>query len=384
MEILTIIKKNVIIAFTRGDVMRVVISAGGTGGHIYPALAIINKIKREEPDSEFLYIGTHNRMEKDIVPKLNIPYEGIEITGFKRKLTLDNVKTVINFLKAKKPCIKLVREFKPDVVIGCGGYVTVPVILAGKKLGYKTFIHEQNSVVGLSNKYLSKYADKIGVSFESTLSEFPKNKVVLTGNPCSEKAIATKSADLSEYGLTNDKKLVLIVMGSLGSKTINDKMIDYVYAFRNKSYQVIYVTGNGYYDKVKNRVFPDNVKVVPFIQNLPAVMKCADLMVSRAGASTISEITALGIPTVFIPSPYVTNNHQYKNAMDLVKKDAALILEENNLTKNNFIKTVDDILDNEDEYNKIKTNISKLGITDSSSRIYNILKEMILDDKKFY
>ena len=384
MEILTIIKKNVIIAFTRGDVMRVVISAGGTGGHIYPALAIINKIKREEPDSEFLYIGTHNRMEKDIVPKLNIPYEGIEITGFKRKLTLDNVKTVINFLKAKKPCIKLVREFKPDVVIGCGGYVTVPVILAGKKLGYKTFIHEQNSVVGLSNKYLSKYADKVGVSFESTLSEFPKNKVVLTGNPCSEKAIATKSADLSEYGLTNDKKLVLIVMGSLGSKTINDKMIDYVYAFRNKSYQVIYVTGNDYYDKVKNRVFPDNVKVVPFIQNLPAVMKCADLMVSRAGASTISEITALGIPTVFIPSPYVTNNHQYKNAMDLVKKDAALILEENNLTKNNFIKTVDDILDNDDEYNKIKTNISKLGITDSSSRIYNILKEMILDDKKFY
>ena len=384
MEILTIIKKNVIIAFTRGDVMRVVISAGGTGGHIYPALAIINKIKKEEPDSEFLYIGTHNRMEKDIVPKLNIPYEGIEITGFKRKLTLDNVKTVVNFLKAKKPCVKLVREFKPDVVIGCGGYVTVPVILAGKKLGYKTFIHEQNSVVGLSNKYLSKYADKVGVSFESTLSEFPKNKVVLTGNPCSEKAIATKSADLSEYGLTNDKKLVLIVMGSLGSKTINDKMIDYVYAFRNKSYQVIYVTGNDYYDKVKNRVFPDNVKVVPFIQNLPAVMKCADLMVSRAGASTISEITALGIPTVFIPSPYVTNNHQYKNAMDLVKKDAALILEENNLTKNNFIKTVDDILDNDDEYNKIKTNISKLGITDSSSRIYNILKEMILDDKKFY
>ena len=384
MEILTIVKKNVIIAFTRGDVMRVVISAGGTGGHIYPALAIINKIKKEEPDSEFLYIGTHNRMEKDIVPKLNIPYEGIEITGFKRKLTLDNVKTVVNFLKAKKPCVKLVREFKPDVVIGCGGYVTVPVILAGKKLGYKTFIHEQNSVVGLSNKYLSKYADKVEVSFESTLSEFPKNKVVLTGNPCSEKAIATKSADLSEYGLTNDKKLVLIVMGSLGSKTINDKMIDYVYAFRNKGYQVIYITGNSYYDKVKNRVFPDNVKVVPFIQNLPAVMKCADLMVSRAGASTISEITALGIPTIFIPSPYVTNNHQYKNAMDLVKKDAALILEENNLTKNNFIKTVDDILDNDDEYNKIKTNISKLGITDSSSRIYNILKEMILDDKKFY
>lgn len=364
--------------------MRVVISAGGTGGHIYPALAIINKIRKEEPDSEFLYIGTHNRMEKDIVPELNIPYKGIEITGFKRKFTFDNVKTLINFIKARKVCLKLIGEFKPDVVIGCGGYVTAPVIWAGKKLGCRTFIHEQNSVVGLSNKYLSKYADKIGVSFESTLGEFPKDKVVLTGNPCSDAAITIKEASKSDYGFSNDKKLVLIVMGSLGSKTINEKMIDYVYAFRNKSYQVIYVTGNDYYDKIKNRIFPDNVKVVPFIQNLPAVMKCADLMVSRAGASTISEITALGIPTIFIPSPYVTNNHQYKNAMDLVKKDAALILEESNLTKNNFIKFIDDIIDNQDRYNEIKRNISKFGITDSSSRIYNILKEMILDDKKFY
>lgn len=380
MEILTIIKKNVIIAFTRGDVMRVVISAGGTGGHIYPALAIINKIKREEPDSEFLYIGTHNRMEKDIVPKLNIPYEGIEITGFKRKLTLDNVKTVINFLKAKKPCMKLVREFKPDVVIGCGGYVTVPVILAGKKLGYKTFIHEQNSVVGLSNKYLSKYADKIGVSFESTLSEFPKNKVVLTGNPCSEKAIATKSADLSEYGLTNDKKLVLIVMGSLGSKTINDKMIDYVYAFRNKSYQVIYVTGNGYYDKVKNRVFPDNVKVVPFIQNLPAVMKCADLMVSRAGASTISEITALGIPTVFIPSPYVTNNHQYVNAKSLEDDGACIILKEEDFNKDSLVNLLDKTLNDKEKLKCMKSALLKRGVTDSATRIYEEILKLVRDE----
>lgn len=364
--------------------MRVIISAGGTGGHIYPALAILTKIKKEEPNSEFLYIGTHNRMEKDLIPEMNIPYEAIEITGIQRKLTVENIKTLTNFLKAKKKCLKIIKEFNPDIVIGAGGYVTAPVIWAAKKLGYKTFIHEQNSVVGLSNKYLTKYADKIGVSFESTLKEFPKEKVVLTGNPCSEKALLTKKANKKDYKLSEDKKLVLIVMGSLGSKSINEKMIEYVYGFRNKDYEVIYITGNDYYDKIKNRVFPDNVKVVPFINELPSIMKSADLMISRAGASTMSEIMALGIPTIFIPSPYVTNNHQYKNAMDLVEKEAALILKEEDLSKNTFIRMIDDILEDEKKYNKIKENVSKLGIPDSSSRIYNILKEMILDDKKFY
>ena len=364
--------------------MRVIISAGGTGGHIYPALAIINKIKKEEPNSKFLYIGTHNRMEKDLIPKLDIPYEGIEVTGLKRKLTLDNIKTISNFLKAKKKCENIINEFHPDVVIGCGGYVTAPVIWAAKKLGKKTFIHEQNSVVGLSNKFLARYADKIGVSFESTKEDFPREKVVLTGNPCGEKAILTKPADKTKFGLSKDKKLVLIVMGSLGSKTINDLMSEYVYGFRNKDYEVLFVTGNDYYDKLKTRGFPDNVKVVPFIEDLPSVMKRTDLMVSRAGASTMSEIMALGIPTIFIPSPYVTNNHQYKNAMDLVNKNAALIIEEDKLSKNSFIRLIDDTLENTSKYNELKENISALGIKDSSSRIYNILKEMILDDKKFY
>ena len=364
--------------------MRVIVTAGGTGGHIYPALAIINKIKKEEPNSEFIYIGTHNRMEKDLIPSLNIPYEAIEVTGFIRKLTFENFKTLARFFKARKKCIQIIENFKPDVVIGAGGYVTAPVIWAAHKLGCKTFIHEQNSVVGLSNKYLTKYVDRIGVSFESTLSDFPKDKVSLTGNPCSEKAIQTPASKKSDFGLSDDKKLVLIVMGSLGSKTINEKMVEYVYGFRSKDYEVIFVTGNNYYDKLKTRRFPDNVKVVPFIDNLPSVMKCTDLMVSRAGASTMSEITALGIPTIFIPSPYVTNNHQYKNAMDLVSKKAAFILEEKDLEKNNFIHMIDDILNDEKKYNEVKENVSKLGIKDSSSRIYDVLKEMILNDKKFY
>ena len=364
--------------------MRVVISAGGTGGHIYPALAIINKIKKEEPNSEFLYIGTHNRMEKDLIPSMKIPYEAIEIQGFVRRLTLDNFKTLCLFLKARKRCLQIIKDFDPDVVIGAGGYVTAPVIWAANKLGYKTFIHEQNSVVGLSNKYLTKYVDKIGVSFESALNEFPKEKVSLTGNPCSEKAIITPAAKKSDFGLHDNKKLVLIVMGSLGSKTVNDKMSEYIYGFRNKDYEVLYVTGNSHYEKLKNRRFPDNVKVVPFIKDLPSIMKKTDLMVSRAGASTMSEIMALGIPTIFIPSPYVTNNHQYKNAKDLTDKDAAWILEEKDLTKTGFIKMIDDILDDEKTYNKVKENVSNLGIKDSSTRIYNILKEMILNDQKFY
>lgn len=364
--------------------MRVVISAGGTGGHIYPALAIINKIKKEEPGSEFLYIGTHNRMEKELIPSLGIDYEEIEITGFIRKLTLDNIKTLTRFMKARKKCIEIIKKFNPDVVIGAGGYVTAPVIWAAKKSGYKTFIHEQNSVVGLSNKYLTRYIDKVGVSFESTLDDFPKEKVVLTGNPCSEKALLTKEAKKSDFGLSEDKKLVTIVMGSLGSKTINDKMVEYLYGFRNKNYEVLYVTGEAYFEKIKTKRFPENVKVVPFIKELPSIMKKTDLMISRAGASTMSEIMALSIPTIFIPSPYVTNNHQYKNAKDLCDRNASWLIEEKDLSKTTLIKMIDDALTNEKKYNEVKENLSTLGIKDSGTRIYNVLKEMILNDKKFY
>lgn len=364
--------------------MRAVISAGGTGGHIFPAIAIINKIKKEEPNSEFLYIGTDDRMEKDLIPELGIKYEAIKITGFKRKLTLDNFKTAYYFIKARLRCKKIIKEFDPDIVIGTGGYVTAPVVWAGKKLGKKTFIHEQNSVVGLSNRYLSKYADKIGVSFSSTLDKFDKDKVVLTGNPCSEKAISMKRANKEEYGLTKDKKLVLIVMGSLGSKTVNDKLVSFLNSFRDKDYEVLFVTGNTYYEKVKKTHVPSNVKIVPFVYEMPSLMKVTDLMITRAGATTMSEIMVLGIPSIFIPSPYVTNNHQYKNAMDLVNKNAALILEEKDLTRNNLITMIDKILKNDKEYKQIKDNLKELGITDSSSRIYEILKELIMDDKKFY
>ena len=357
--------------------MKVIVSAGGTGGHIYPALAIINKIKEKEPNSDFLYIGTDNRMEKDLIPSFGIKYEALHVTGFKRKLTLDNFKTLSNFLNARKKCINIIKEFNPDVVIGCGGYVTAPVIWASHKLRKKTFIHEQNSVVGLANKYLSFFVDKIGVSFEETINDFPKNKVVVTGNPCSEKAISIASADKKEYGLSKDKKMVLIVMGSLGSRTVNDEIINNISKFENKDYEILFVTGNNYYEKVKDMKFPKNVKIVPFIKELPTVMKSCDLMISRAGASTIAEITALFVPTIFIPSPYVTNNHQYKNASILVEKDAALLIEEKDLTIDKLISNIDLVLNDIKTYNNIKKNLSSFGIKDSSNKIYKILKELI-------
>ena len=364
--------------------MRVIVSAGGTGGHIYPAIAIINKIKDEEPNSEILYIGTTDRMEKDLIPELGIKYEAIRISGIKRKITLENVKVLFQFLSARKKCKKIVKEFDPDIVIGAGGYVTGPVIWAAKQLGKKTFIHEQNSVVGLSNRYLTKYADKIGVSFASTLEAFPKDKVVLTGNPCSEKALNMKKANKEDYGLSKNKRLVLIVMGSLGSRTVNDKIVTFLKDFKGKDYEVMFVTGNSYYEKVKDIKVPSNVKIVPFIYEMPSLMKVTDLMVSRAGASTMSEILVLNVPTIFIPSPYVTNNHQYKNAMDLVNQNAALILEEKDLTKDNLIKLIDDTLNDKNNYKNLKDNLKELGIKDSAERIYEVLKGMIMDDKKFF
>lgn len=366
------------------DKVRVIISAGGTGGHIYPALAIINKIKEEEPDSEFLYIGTTNRMEKDLVPSLGYRYEGLNVTGFKRKFSFDNVKTVSNFLGAIKKAKVIIREFNPDIVIGCGGYVTAPVIYAARKLGKKTFIHEQNSVVGLANRFLSRYADKIGVSFESTVKDFPNGKALLTGNPCSEKALSIKKGTKDSLGIDKDKKLVLIVMGSLGSRTVNDKIFAFIDKFRNKNYSVVIVTGNSYYDRVKDKRVPSNVKVLPFIYEMPSIMKITDLMVTRAGASTMSEIMALGVPSIFIPSPYVTNNHQYLNAMDLVNNNAALILEEKDLNDKSLIELIDSTISDNDKIKNIKNNLKKMGIKDSSTRIYNVLRDLILDDRKYY
>ncbi len=355
--------------------MRVIISAGGTGGHIYPALAIINKIKEKEPDSEFLYIGTHNRMEKDLIPNYGIPFESIEIYGFNRKKLYKNFKTLNKYFKAKKRCKKLIKEFNPDVVIGVGGYVTGPVISTAKKLGYKTFIHEQNSIPGKANLFLSKYADYIFVSFNSSMKYFPTYKTIFTGNPCSEDAVNKSVLEKKQFNLSESKKLVLFVMGSLGSEKVNNFLVKTISEFKNKEYEILFVTGKDSYEKMKTIEFPNNVKIVPFVNELTRIMKKTDLIVSRAGASTLSEIISLEIPAILIPSPYVPDNHQYKNAMDLVHKNAAILIEEKDLKGNILVNKIDELINDNNKLEEIKNNLKQFKCDNSATKIYEIIKE---------
>ncbi len=356
--------------------MRVLISAGGTGGHIYPALAIINKIKEQEPDSEFLYIGTHDRMEKDIIPKYGIPFKTIEVYGIHRKQIWKNGKTLTCFLKGYRQCKKWIKEFQPDVAIGVGGYVTGPVLYAAHKCGIPTFIHEQNSVAGKANLFLSKFVDKIGVSFESSKHDFPKEKVVFTGNPCSSDARKQKKIDKKELGLDPKKKLVLIVMGSLGSSKVNELLTKTMTLFQDKTYEILYVTGKDSYEEMKSHKFPKNVHLVPYVEGLTKVMKASDVMVSRAGASTLSEIIALKLPSILVPSPYVPNNHQYKNAIDLVEHGAALLIEEKDLKGDIIVRKIEEIINDKEKVQSMKHALEEFDIEDSAYKIYEILKEM--------
>lgn len=361
--------------------MRVIISAGGTGGHIYPALAIINKIKEKEPDSEFLYIGTHNRMEKDIVPSKGIPFKSIEMYGFSKKI-FKNFKTIKCLFKAFSECKKIIKEFNPDIVIGVGGYVTVPVIISAHKLGYKTFLHEQNSLPGKSNRFLSKYSDLVGVSFESSLDKFPEGKAVVTGNPCSEDALSAPVLLKSTLGLSATKKLVLIVMGSLGAGRVSRYLESELNKFEGKDYEVLFVTGKGSYDEVMKHSYPKNVKVIAFYEGLTSVMKKTDVMVSRAGASTLSEIIALEVPTILIPSPYVANNHQYLNALDLINNNAALMIEEKSLEEGLLSDTVDKLINDDKKILEIKNNLKNMQVKDSASVIYENIKKVVLENGK--
>ncbi len=357
--------------------MRVIISAGGTGGHIYPALAIVNCIKEKEPKSEFLYIGTHNRMEKDIVPKYDIPFIGIEMYGFNRKNLLKNFKTIKCLFKSKRQLKKIIKEFNPDIVIGVGGYITFPVITTAHKLGYKTFIHEQNSVAGKANLMMADCVDLIGVSLKSSMGEFPTKKVIFTGNPCGENALKVKKIDKTTLGFTKGKKLVVVVMGSLGAENVHTFMKENIGKFSDKKYEVLYITGKNNYEDIKSIKHPSNVKLLPYLDNLAGLFKDTDILITRAGASTLSEIIALTVPSILIPSPFVPNNHQYKNALDLVNKNAALMVEEKNLTFDNIDSNINKLLNDKKYYLDMKKNLESMQVNDSATIIYNNIKKLI-------
>lgn len=358
--------------------MRVIISAGGTGGHIYPALAILDKIKEKDKDAKILYIGTTDRMEKDIVPKAGFKYKGINVKGLKRSLSPSNIKSMFLFVNAISKCKKIIKDFKPDVVIGVGGYVSAPVIYAAKKLGVKCCIHEQNSIFGITNKFALKFADKVFVSFKSSKDYVQdKSKVIYTGNPVSEGAFKKAPYKKEEFGLSPNKKLVLIVMGSLGSKTISDKMKKLLTLFNNKDYEVMFVTGKNYYDEYKKIKYTSNIKIVPYVNDLVRLLKKTNCLVSRAGASTLSEIASINVPSILVPSPYVTENHQYKNAMDLVREDAALLLEEKDLEGDTLQRMVEKILNDKPFTNKMKNNLKKFEVNNSATIIYDEIVKLV-------
>lgn len=357
--------------------MRLIISGGGTGGHIYPALAIIEDLLKQEPDSEVLYVGSHRGLESSIVPKQGIKFVALKIQGFKRSLSFENFKTIALFLKSVHDSKKIIKDFKPDVVIGTGGYVSGAVVYAAAKAHIPTIIHEQNSAVGLTNKFLSRYVDKIAIGFHEAKAQFPEEKVIFTGNPRAQQ-VANMHSDFkwSSIGLKDDVSTVLIFGGSQGAPAINNAVIGSINEFNRRTYQVVFVTGQKRYtqvmDKLQKSQIKSNIKVLPYINNMPQVLPKVDLIIGRAGATSIAEITALGIPAILIPSPYVTADHQTKNTMSLVSRGAALMIKEADLNPKNLLKAVDQLMHDPAEREKMAKNSRSLGVVNSADKILEI------------
>lgn len=365
--------------------MRVVLSGGGTGGHIYPAVAIARQCEAENPDSTFLYIGGTRGLESKLVPQEDIPFQSIDITGFRRKLSFDNVKTVMRFVQGVRKSKKMLKEFKPDVVIGTGGYVCGPVVYAAAKLGIPSVIHEQNAIPGLTNKFLMRYVDTVAVSFEGSEKSFSGAKnVIYTGNPrATTVAQASRDRGFATLGVPMDSRVVLVVGGSGGAKAINQAMIEMAPMLeRLDDVHVVYVTGESYFDKTREAIrsvlgtMPNHLHVLPYVHNMPEVLACTSLIVNRAGASFLAEITSLGIPSILIPSPNVTNNHQEANARTLEKGGASLTMLERELTGEKLYEAIAGIMNDESGRKQMAEASRKLGKPDAAELLLKEIKRL--------
>lgn len=371
--------------------MRVVLSGGGTGGHIYPAVAVARALEDETENSAFLYIGGKRGQESRLVPQENLPFKAIDITGFRRKLSMDNVKTVMRFLRGVKECKEMLKEFKPDVVIGTGGYVCGPVVYAASRLGIPTLIHEQNAIPGLTNKFLSKYADTVCVSFEGTEKAFPGGKrVVYTGNP---RATAVTAANplrgFASLGIPEGSTVVLVVGGSGGARAINRAMIEMAPMLeKSGGVHYVYVTGESYFEETRKELreqlgsLPNWLHVLPYVHNMPEVLACTSLIVNRAGASTLAEITALGIPAILIPSPNVTNNHQEANARALEREGAATVLLEKDLSGKALLEAVRQITGSAEVRAGMAEASRRLGKRDSAMLVVEEMRRLTAGQRK--
>lgn len=329
--------------------MRVILTGGGTGGHVYPAIAIAEKIKEKYPGSEILFVGTERGMERKIVPSNGYEIRFITISGFDRKHMLKNAKTAVNLVKGSMQSRTILKEFRPDVVIGTGGYVCAPVVRMAAKMGILTFIHEQNAYPGMTNKMLEKYVDKVFLAFAEAAKYFKKkDKLVVTGNPV-RKAFreAKRETARTLLSIPQDAFVVLAFGGSLGAKRINEAALPLLeFTAGQKDLYTVLATGSYYYREMTEKAqakhldLADNIRVLEYIDDMPSYLAAADLVISRAGALTISEIVAGGKPAILIPSPNVTGNHQFYNAKSIAGRGGAVLIEEPDLTDESLISSV--------------------------------------------
>lgn len=367
--------------------IRVIISGGGTGGHIFPAIAIANTIKRRYPEAEILFVGAEDRMEMEKVPAAGYKIIGLPVSGFDRSHLLKNIKVIVRLLKSLSIAKKTIREFKPDMAVGVGGYASGPTLWSAASLGIPTLIQEQNSYAGVTNKLLAKKVEKICVAYEGMERFFPKEKLALTGNPIREdlaEARDKREEALAHFNLTKDKKTVLIVGGSLGARTINQSIQAGLEKLLSKEVQVIWQTGKYYYPKAEAflKVHPySTVWCSTFINRMDYAYAAADLVISRAGASSISELCLLEKPVILVPSPNVAEDHQTQNAMALVNKQAAVMVKDIEANEK-LIDTALDLIEDESKLQTLSKNIAQLALRNSADRIVDEIVKIIEKTKK--
>src|SRR5574344_1478187 len=355
--------------------LRVIISGGGTGGHIFPAVSIANAIKAKYPDALIQFVGALGRMEMQRVPAAGYPIEGLPICGFDRKHLLKNIKVLYKIWKSQRMAKKIIRDFKPMVAVGVGGYASGPTLNEAAAMNIPCLIQEQNSYAGVTNKLLAKKAAKICVAYDGMERFFPADKIIKTGNPVRQAILETKISQkeaVLSFGLDPSKKTILLVGGSLGARTINESILNHLDLVEESGVQFIWQTGKYYnssiMDELKKHKELPMLKVTDFISDMGVAYKAADLIISRAGASSISEFCLIGKPVILVPSPNVAEDHQTKNAMALVNKDAALYIKDSEASTT-LLKLAVETVNNNEKLENLSTNIIKLGLPDSADII---------------
>ena len=356
--------------------LRVIISGGGTGGHIFPAVSIANAIRELRPDAKILFVGALGRMEMQRVPQAGYEIKGLPIRGFFRPLWKPaNIGVALDYLKSKRMAKQILREFQPQVAVGVGGYASSAALGAANSLGIPTLLQEQNSYAGLANKNLAAKASKICVAYEGMERFFPADKIMLTGNPVRQQLLDTKvtrEEALKTFNLSPDKKTVLLVGGSLGARTINESVLSHLDEIRESGLQFIWQTGKYYSAQIaetlKQKGQPDNLRVLDFISDMAAAYRAADLVISRAGASSISEFCLIGKAVILVPSPNVAEDHQTKNALALVHKDAALYVKDAE-AKDQLIPLAIKTVVDDARLKTLSDNVLKLALPDSAKII---------------